>query len=1190
MVAITVRLFGPFQVYLNGVPIEGFRSDKARALLAYLCTEEIKPHRREKLAGLLWPEIPEKSARANLRYALTNLRRILSAQTSSCEPNSSGDILAATPQTIQINPTNDLWIDVAIFEEVAHQFKSGNRIMPDVSILEQAVDSFRGEFLEGFSLHGSPAFDEWILLNRERFHRLVIEALHQLTEYHLQACHYEQALYFAWHQVELDPWQESAHRQLMKLLAISGQRAKALIQYETCRRILGKELGIEPDEKTKALYEQIQQGEITVNTATHLQATPLFSPPGSFMPVGPMVRLERQPFFARQSELSQLANSLRRSIDGSGQVIFVSGEAGSGKTALINEFAYRAFEMYDDLIVVRGSCNAHTGIGDPYLPFREILGLLTGDVESSGIARTMPNEYTIRLWNNMSLVVPVLLEHGRDLIKMLLPGDALVQRVKACLPAQIDWIRDITEFVAQKSSTQGGHALTQYALLEQFTRIIRELAVHRPLLILVDDLQWTDQGSINLLLHLGKHLQDTSILLIGAYRTEEVLLGRNSQPHPLLTVIHEFQRDHGVINIDIEQAEGYSFVEDLIESEPNQLGGNFRKTLFKLTKGHPLFTLELLRGMQERGDLVKDSQDRWIEGSALNWEELPARLEAAIAERINRLSGLEHSILRLASIEGDVFAAEVVGRVKKISDAEMVDLLSGELDRKHRLIQAQGTKHLDGQRLSYYHFRHILFQKYLYSSLDKIEREHLHEAVGTVIEGLYQNLPDQIMVFAPQLARHFQEAGMAIKAARYHYQSGERAVRLSANEEGMFHYYQALQLLATQPDSPENNQLELKILVALTIPLLAIKGYISPELDKVVKRASVLVRNTGGARELMGTLLRLFLVNTTHGDHQVALEFATRLTHIAQQNQDVIMEAIGVHAQGVVKFHQGEFRKALSLFEKAIALYDPAQHRTSAFIMGQDLGVAGLCWAMLSLWMLGYPDQAMQRRQQALALAQSVDHTFSLGYAFTLADSMIHQLRNDITLAYKGTANALEFVNKYSFTFFQAYNLVVMGWAQAETGHIEEGIAQILSGIVKHKEMNARSFLPHYQALLARSYYLDRNLDAALEAFDQGLALVEETGERYYEAELKRLKGELFIAQGKEAQAEACFSEAIKVARDQNAKSWELRSTTSLACLWQMQGKGSDALPMISEIHSWFTEGFDTYDLEHASSLLSELK
>jgi len=1148
------------------------------------------PHRREKLAGMLWPEIPEQSARANLRYVLANLRRILGEQTSSGGASTPCDFLATTPQTIQINPTRDLWIDIAMFTEVAHHLRSGSQVKSDMLILERAVDLYRGEFLEGFSLPDSPAFEEWVLLNRERFHRLMIEALHQLADYYQQASQYEQALQFTWRQLELDPWQESAHRQVMKLLAFSGQRAKALIQFETCRRILREELEIEPDEKTKVLYEQILHGDLETNFTARHQTTPIVPQLPPFLLAESPAMFERQPFFARESELAQLDNFLDRSLSISGQAVFISGEAGSGKTALIDEFAIHALEARPNLLAVRGTCNAHTGVGDPYLPFREILGLLTGDVESRWNARTIPREYALRLWNNLPLIVPVLLEHGRDLIETLLSGDALIQRVKACLPTQIDWIQDLAELVAQKSTIQGGHALTQNALFEQFVYTCRALASHNPLLILVDDLQWADQGSINLLLHLGKHLKDTSILLIGAYRSEEVTLGRNSEPHPLLQVIHEFQRDQGVINIDMEQAEGYPFIEALIESEPNQLGVDFRKTLYELTKGHPLFTIELLRGMQERGDLIKDLQGRWKEGSLLNWEELPARLEAAIAERIDRLSSLELTILQIASVEGEVFTAEVVGRMKKLSDGDMVTLLSSELDRKHRLIRAQGTTHINGQRISHYRFRHILFQKYLYSILDRIEKEHLHEAVGTAIEVLYQNHTDQVGLIAPLLARHFQEAGMASKAVGYHFQAGERAVHLSGNEEGMFHYYQGLKLLATLPDLPEHKQQELKLLVALTVPLLAIKGYISPELDTVVKRASVLVQNVGGARELMGTLLRLFLVNTTHGDHQVALEFAQQLTNVAQQNQDGIMEAIGIHAQGIVMFHLGEFKQALSHFEKVIAFYNPTQHCTSAFIMGQDLGVAGLCWAMLSLWMLGYPDQAMQHRQQALALARAVDHTFSMGYSLTLADSMIHQLRNDILVAYERTANTLAFVNKYGFSFFQAYNLVVMGWAQAETGHVEEGITQILTGLAKHKEMNARSFLPHYLALLARSHCLTGNVDAGLEVINSALALVEQTGERYYEAELRRLKGELLVAQGNEAGAEACFMEAISVARRQNAKSWELRSTISLTRLWQKRGKGRDALPMILEIYGWFSEGFDTYDLKYARSLLAELK
>jgi DNA-binding SARP family transcriptional activator/predicted ATPase len=1189
MTVLTVRLFGPFQVYLNGEPVKGFRSDKARALLAYLCTEEMRPHRREKLAGLLWPDVNEQSARANLRYALANLRHVLGDQTGSRETSASSDFLITTPQTIQLNPTSDFRIDVATFSVLTCQLRFGSQVKQDPLILEQAVDSFHGEFLEGFFLHASPVFEEWVLLNRERFHRLVMESLHQLAEYYRQTCQYERALPFALHHVELDPWQETAHRQVMRLLALSGQRAKALIQFETCRRILSEELEIEPDEETRGLYQQILQGDLKTYERARIQATPQVVIPPSFLQIGSPVRFERQLLFARESELAQLDKLLESALSGSGQVVFVSGEAGSGKTALISEFANRASETHGNLISVRGNCNSHTGVGDPYLPFREILGLLTGDVESRWNARTIPREYALRLWNNLPLIVPVLLEHGRGLIETLLPADALIERVKAGLPEQADWITDLAGFMNHKAAFLGGHPLTQDALIEQFASSVRALAGHKPLLILLDDLQWADQGSINLLSYLGTHINDTSILVIGAYRSEELSLGRNSEQHPLLPVIHKFRRTQGEITIDLEQAEGLPFIEALIESEPNQLGADFRKSLYELTKGHPLFSIELLRGMQERGDLIKDSQGRWTEGPVLNWEELPARLEAAIADRIERLSSLEQTILRIASVEGEVFTAEVIGRVGKLADGEMVTLLSSELDRKHRLIRAQGTTHINDQRFSRYRFRHILFQKYLYTSLDRIEKEHLHEAVGTALETLLRNQSIQITQIAPQLARHFQEAGMSIKAVGYHYQAGERAVHLSANEEGMFHYYQGLKLLATLPDLPEFNQQELKILVALTVPLLAIKGYISPELDAVVKRASVLVRKVGGARDLMGTLLRLFLLNSTHGEHQVALEFAQRLASVAQENQDGIMEAIGFHAQGIVMFSLGEFKQALSHFEKAINFYDPSQHSASAFIMGQDLGVAGLCWATQSLWMLGYPDQAMLRSQQAIALAQTLDHKFSLGYTLSLAGSMIHQLRNDITAAHEGTAKSLAFVNKYGFAFLQAYNLVVMGWAQAEIGCAEEGIAQILTGLARHKEMNARIHLPHYQALLARSYTLAGNVDAGLEVANTTLALVEETGERYYEAELQRLKGELLAAQGNEAGAEACFLEAIQVARQQSAKSWELRSTTSLARLWQKQGKWKEALLMMSEIYGWFSEGFDSPDLKEARSLLSEL-
>ncbi|NJN95500.1 MAG: hypothetical protein HC875_16010 [Anaerolineales bacterium] len=214
------------------------------------------------------------------------------------------------------------------------------------------------------------------------------------------------------------------------------------------------------------------------------------------------------------------------------------------------------------------------------------------------------------------------------------------------------------------------------------------------------------------------------------------------------------KRLFGAIEIDLAEVEERSFVDDLLNTEPNRLGETFRQTLFQQTRGHPLFTVELLRGMQERGDLVQDQQGCWIEGPTLDWETLPARVEAIIAERIERLPEPWLQVLTAASVEGEIFTAEVMARVHGIGELEMVHGLSDTLERNHRLIKAETVRWLGGQRLSQYRFRHILFQKYLYQRLDAAERVYFHEAISTILETLYQS--DTIPI-AGQLAHHFEE-------------------------------------------------------------------------------------------------------------------------------------------------------------------------------------------------------------------------------------------------------------------------------------------------------------------------------------------------------------------------------------------------------------------------------------------------
>jgi DNA-binding SARP family transcriptional activator len=756
MAHLSLSLLGPFQVTLEGQPVTGFKSNKVRALLAYLAVEADQPHHREVLAGLLWPDWPERDALSNLRYALSNLRRVIGDRTA--QP----PLLRITRDTLQFNTDSDFSLDIAVLAD-------SGKGLGGLSDLEKAISLYRGSFLEGFSLPDAAPFEEWALLTRERLARQMSSVLLRLSAGYEERGEYEKAQACARRQLELDPWDEVAHRQLMRTLALLGQRSAALAQYETCHRVLAEELGVEPDEETTRLYERISAGQL--RSAVSFPRRPDAAPEPSPFLDDELVEAEGPVFVARERELEQLGGFLDLALHGQGRVVFVVGEAGSGKTALLQEFTRRAEVAHPELVVATGNCNAHTGIGDPYLPFREILGLLTGDVQSRWAAGAMTRERARRLWDTLPLTAQALTETGPDLIDTFLPGSALVDRARARDEGSAVWLMSLHEIVQRNATGSVGRGPQQSDLFEQYNRVLQALGCQVPLVLVVDDLQWADLGSISLLFHLGRQLPGARILIVGAYRPEEVAIGRDGERHPLEPMANEFRRGFGDIVVDLDQAESHRFVEAFLDTEPNRLGLAFRQSLYQQTGGHPLFTVELLRGMQERGDLVQDSDGRWIEAAALDWETLPARVEAASAERIGRLPQPLQAVLRVASVEGEDFTAEVVSRVLGMGERDVVQSLSTELDRRHLLVRAQSIQRLGAQRLSRYRFRHDLFQKYLYDGLDQVERAYLHEDVGNALEQLYGEHAGEIAV---QLARHFQEARITEKAVAYLRQAGER--------------------------------------------------------------------------------------------------------------------------------------------------------------------------------------------------------------------------------------------------------------------------------------------------------------------------------------------------------------------------------------------------------------------------------
>jgi len=721
-------------------------------------------------------------------------------------------------------------------------------------------------------------------------------------------------------------------------------------------------------------------------------------------------------------------------------------------------------------------------------------------------------------------------------------------------------------------------------------------------------LHWSDVSTLDWLTCVARRQELARLLVLGTYRPVDVMV----REHPLKTVKQELQL-HGhcqelaldfLREGDVTEYLTVRFSVGTTHAAPLR---SLARIIHRRTDGNPLFMVNLIEHLLSRGVLVQTDR-QWVLKNEDLAGTVPEDLRQLIEQQIMRISPDERKILEVASVAGAEFSAAAVAAGTGQS-TEVVETHCDTLVRREQFLRTQGTGEWpDGTVAARYGFVHALYQEVLYEQLSATRRMRLHRQIGEREE---QGYSDRASERAAELAMHFERGRETKRAIQYLQHAGKNAVRRSAHQEAVTLLTKGLELLKTLPDTPERTRQELTLQIALGAPLQAIKGFAASEVKNAYARARELCQQIGETPQLFPILHGLWTFYLMRTEFQTAQELGNQLLTLAQKIQDPALLLQAHSMLGLTLWPLGEIVSARAHLEQSLAFYDPQKSRSSVGMTLMSI-VASVTSSMeaLALWLLGYPDQALQRDHEALTLVQDLARPHGLAMALT-SSGWLHQFRREGQAAQARAEAAIALSIEQGFAHLLAVGTSQRGWALTQQGQEEEGIMQLRQGLAASRATGQELYLSCPLALLAEAYGNTGQPKEGLAVLAEALAMVNKTGERYYEAELYRIKGELTLQNGardwglgagspspqapslkpqtpKEVvrEAEEYFLKAITIAQKQQAKSLELRAVISLSRLWQQQGRQKQARKLLAEIYGWFTEGFDTKDLQEAKALL----
>ena len=596
------------------------------------------------------------------------------------------------------------------------------------------------------------------------------------------------------------------------------------------------------------------------------------------------------------------------------------------------------------------------------------------------------------------------------------------------------------------------------------------------------------------------------------------------------------------------------------------------------TDGIPLFVEELVKTVLEAG-LVREDADRYVLTGPLPPLAIPTTLQDALMARLDRLAAVKE-VAQLGAVLGREFAYTLLRAVTPLEEPTLQQSLA-------QLVEAELLYQRGHPPQATYLFKHALVQDAAYQSLLRGTRQQSHQRIAQVLEAQFL---ETVETQPELLAHHYTEAGLIAQAIPYWQRAGQQASERSAHVEAVSHCTTGIALLKTLPETPARTQQSLTLYIALGAALLMTKGQSAPEVEQAYTQARALCQQVGETPALVPVLYGLWRFYVLRPQLHTACELAETLLHLAHRTDDPALAVIAHYALGTTWLWRGALPAARQHLEDGIARYTPDQHRLPVFRMGHDPGLACRAFAAWTLWLLGYPAQALACLHEASALVHALAHPFSLGFARCRA-AFVFQLFRDVPAVYEQAEAAVVLSTAQDFLQWAVIGTSMRGWALAMQGQGEAGMAQVRQGITAYRATGAALHVPYFCTLLADVCdHLGHPTDG-LQALAEAHTLVEQQEERWWEAEVHRLRGVLLLKQPETPpeEAEACFQRALVVARRQQAKALELRAAMSLARLWQQQGKRAEAYDLLAPIYGWFTEGLDTADLQEAKALLEEL-